>query len=79
MQLSIISLFVSSALAASSVTTSFSTDTKTITSCDETYTECPVWNSSSVVPTYSGAAVGGNLGSYYAAGAAALAAGALLI
>lgn len=81
MQFTIVALFASSALAAVSGTTvvTTSTDLETITSCGPEVTSCPARNeTSSTIPTYSAAANGAH-GSYYAAGAAALAAGALLI
>lgn len=80
MQFSTVVLFAASAFAASSTLTetAVSTDVQTIYSCEETVTDCPYRNESSVISTYSGAA-NGNFGSYYAAGAAALAAGALLM
>lgn len=81
MQFTIVALFASSALAAVSGTTviATSTDLETITSCGPEVTNCPARNAtSSEISTYSGAGNGAH-GSYYAAGAAALAAGALLI
>lgn len=82
MQFSVVALFAASALAfnSTSTQTEVSTSVETITSCDETVTDCPVApkHNDTSVPTYSGAAVGSH-GSYYAAGAAALAAGALLM
>lgn len=80
MQFSVV-LFAASALAVSSTLTetSFSTEVETITSCGPEVTDCPARNST--VPPEStftdGAA--GVYGNYYAAGAAALAAGALLM
>lgn len=84
MQLSIV-LFAASVLAASSTKTEivYSTQIETITSCDETVTDCPARpkkndTESSAVPTFSAAAAGAH-GTYFAAGAAAVAAGALLL
>lgn len=77
MQFSIVSLFAASALAVSTQT-SFSTEVDTITSCASTVTNCPAKNTTGSTSIYTdGAAFVG--GSYYAAGAAVLAAGALLI
>ncbi|GMM28826.1 hypothetical protein DAMA08_015430 [Martiniozyma asiatica (nom. inval.)] len=75
MQFATLALFASSAVAATSYLTS--TDLETITSCGPEVTDCPARNhTSSSVPTYeAGAATQG----YYAAGAVALAAGALLM
>jgi hypothetical protein len=80
MQFSIV-LFAASALATSAIThIQSATTTQTITSCDSAVTNCPATkhSNSSIISTAStaGAAVHG---SYYAAGAAALAAGALLM
>ncbi|TID14162.1 hypothetical protein CANINC_004808 [Pichia inconspicua] len=84
MQLSIV-LFAASVLAASSTRTEivYSTEIETITSCDEHVTDCPAKpkkneTESSALPTFSAAAVEAH-GTYFAAGAAALAAGALLL
>ncbi|ODV87089.1 hypothetical protein CANARDRAFT_15590 [[Candida] arabinofermentans NRRL YB-2248] len=85
MQFSSVLLFASAAVAYTSSVyeTSFETVvvSSTIYSCDSTVTDCPyatssASNSSSTVSTYEGAAAG--FGSYYAAGAAAVAAGAFL-
>ncbi|KAG7887214.1 hypothetical protein KL936_004374 [Ogataea polymorpha] len=73
-------LFAATSFAASSVVltkTEASTVSETITSCEESVTDCPARNSSSI-STYEGGAAAG-FGSYYAAGAAAVAAGALLL
>lgn len=80
MQFTTVALFAASALAASSTITDvkYSTNVETIYSCAETVTDCPYKNHSSTVSTFSGAA-NGAYGQYYAAGAAALAAGALLM
>lgn len=83
MQFSVVALFAASALAASSQTgfstqTTVSTEIDTITSCDSSVPSCPARNESITSSIYSGAADMA-YGSYYAAGAAALAAGALLI
>jgi hypothetical protein len=80
MQFSTVVLFAASALAASSTITetAFSTQTQTITSCDESVTNCPAKNHTISGSTFTGAAAVGS-GSFYAAGAAALAAGALLM
>lgn len=78
MQFSIVTLFAASTLAASTFTqTDFSTELETITSCASTETYCPARNETTA-STYTGAADVA-YGSYYAAGAAALAAGALLM
>ncbi|KAG0687940.1 hypothetical protein C6P40_001598 [Pichia californica] len=79
MQFSVV-LFAASALAASTITSvDYSTELETITSCGPTVTNCPAKNSTiSSASTYTGAADVA-YGSYYAAGAAALAAGALLM
>ncbi|KAG0682549.1 hypothetical protein C6P42_002831 [Pichia californica] len=78
MQFVLVSLFASSALAASSSHFTSETETVTITSCSAGVTDCPASNSTTFTSTYVDAGVG-SLGSYYAAGAAALAAGALLL
>jgi hypothetical protein len=76
MQFSVV-LFAASALAATSVVTS--TDQETITSCGPEVTNCPLTaKNNTISSTYSDAAVNA-YGNYYAAGAAALAAGALLM
>jgi hypothetical protein len=80
MQFSVV-LFAASALAASLTVTdvAYSTDVQTITSCGPEVTNCPLTQQNqTAIPTYSAAA---NLaqGNFYAAGAAALAAGALLL
>ncbi|GMG55510.1 unnamed protein product [Ambrosiozyma monospora] len=84
MQFSTALIFASSALAVSSVVetkTNQETDSVTITSCASTVTNCPAKGKSngtaSSITTYEAGAP--TLGSYYAAGAAALAAGALLL
>lgn len=84
MQFSVV-LLAASALAASSTVTEivYSTDLETITSCGESVTDCPASTkknstASSAVPTFSAEAAG-NYGSFYAAGAVALAAGGLLL
>lgn len=76
MQFSIV-LFAASALAASSVTET-STDLQTITSCGPEVTNCPA-NNGTISSTVSDAGAAGAHGNYYAVGAAALAAGALLM
>lgn len=79
MQFSVVALFAASALAASVETkTAISTQVNTITSCAETEPSCPARNSTASTSIYTGAADFAH-GSYYAAGAAVLAAGALLI
>ncbi|GMG60235.1 unnamed protein product [Ambrosiozyma monospora] len=76
-------IFASSALAVSSVLetkTNQETDLVTVTSCDSTVTNCPAKshsNGTNSITTYEAGAPG--FGSYYAAGAAALAVGALLL
>lgn len=74
----IISLFASTAFAASSTFTSQTETLVTITSCASDVTSCPARNASTFTSTYVDAGMG-SFGSYYAAGAAALAAGALLL
>lgn len=77
MQFSIVALFAASALAASSTTQS--TDVVTITTCEGDVTSCPASNQTTFTSTFADAAGNINVGSYYAAGAAALAAGAMLL
>ncbi|GME75439.1 unnamed protein product [Ambrosiozyma monospora] len=76
-------LFASSAFgyvysSAYSTINRVSTDIETIYSCGNEVTNCPYSNSTHSITTYEGAAAVG-YGSYYAAGAAALAAGAFLL
>lgn len=76
MQFATLALFAASAVAASTFVKS-ETETETITSCDETVTNCPLRNTTQPpVTTYPDAAA---TNGYYAAGAVALAAGALLM
>ncbi|GME97228.1 unnamed protein product [Ambrosiozyma monospora] len=82
MQFSTVLILASSALAASSVyetKTNQETDLVTVTSCASTVTNCPAnkKNGTNSITTYEAAAP--SFGSYYAAGAAAFAAGALLL
>ncbi|GME74951.1 unnamed protein product [Ambrosiozyma monospora] len=90
MQFSSALIFAASALAVSSVVetkTNQETDMVTITSCGPTVTNCPAASHASVasqakngtnsITTYEAAAA--SFGSYYVAGAAAFAAGALLL
>ena len=82
MQFSTVVLFAASALAASSTLTetALSTQVETITSCGPEVTDCPAReHSNSTITTASDNAANGAYGNYYAAGAAALAAGALLM
>ncbi|GMM29969.1 hypothetical protein DAMA08_027140 [Martiniozyma asiatica (nom. inval.)] len=64
--------------SAASAATSFltSTEFETISSCAPDVTDCPFANTTSIIPTFAGA---GATQGYYAAGAVALAAGALLM
>lgn len=80
MQYSIV-LFAAAALSASVTHTASSTITETITSCDESVTDCPArpHKNDTHSSTFSDNAAAGAHGQYYAAGAAALAAGALLM
>lgn len=76
MQFSTVVLFAASALAASSTVTEVTS--ATMTSCGPEVTNCPARHDNGTVSsTYSDAAAA--QGSYFAAGAAALAAGALLM
>ncbi|GME93971.1 unnamed protein product [Ambrosiozyma monospora] len=92
MQFSTALIFASSALAVSSVfetKTNQETDLVTITSCGPTVTNCPAAskassavaskakNGTNSITTYEAGAA--SFGSYYAAGVAAFAAGALLL
>ncbi|GMG59997.1 unnamed protein product [Ambrosiozyma monospora] len=76
-------IFASAALAVSSVVetkTNQETESVTVTSCASTVTNCPAKgksNGTNSITTYEAAAP--SFGSYYAAGAAAFAAGALLL
>ncbi|ESW96322.1 hypothetical protein KL918_000274 [Ogataea parapolymorpha] len=81
MQFVTVFLMAASAFAASTAVTESTTQTSvvsvTVTSCDSSVTDCPFSNSSAPVSTYEGGAP--IHGSFYAAGAAALAAGAFLL
>ena len=81
MQFSTVVLFAASALAASSTITetALSTQIETITSCGPEVTDCPANKGNGTITTASDNAANGAFGNYYAAGAAALAAGALLM
>ncbi|GME74986.1 unnamed protein product [Ambrosiozyma monospora] len=86
MQFSTALIFASAALAVSSVVetkTNEETDLVTVTSCASTVTNCPAKSASksngtaSSITTYEAGAP--KFGSYYAAGAVAFAAGAVLL
>ncbi|KAH3668844.1 hypothetical protein OGAPHI_002599 [Ogataea philodendri] len=81
MQFVSVLLMAASALAASTGVTESTTETSvvavTVTSCDASVSDCPAKNGTSSVSTYEAAAA--NQASFFAAGAAALAAGALLL
>ncbi|GMM44698.1 hypothetical protein DAPK24_012730 [Pichia kluyveri] len=78
MQFTSVVLFASAALAATSYETA--TKSETITSCGPEVTDCPAReHGNSTITTASDNAANGAYGNYYAAGAAALAAGALLM
>ncbi|GMG40192.1 unnamed protein product [Ambrosiozyma monospora] len=84
MQFSTALIFASSALAVSSIVetkTTEETDSVTVTSCASTVTNCPAKAKSngtaSSITTYEAGAP--KFGSYYAAGAVAFAAGAVLL